>query len=516
MPSAAFLVYSGIMPLLKTFFTIIAGYAAAKMGMFPPAASRGTSHITMNMALPALIFANVVPAFTPSNISALGPLFLIAFTYQAIGFLSGLIIREVCYVPRNFWQGVIVMTGMSNWGNLPTAVVLSITQQAPFNPATDPALGVSYVSIFIVSYHLVFWMGGAAHSLSWDFRPGVPQGEAAEVRVSWKEKPIGSLITRYILRQEPPNSFAAAAIEADKTKDIEESFSEKEKNAGTDGAIPVSELRRSEGIDDTAESDPDVQLARRTSRISTASVPMPHRRPSLSAAAAPSAIPSAPPPSPAQSARDLETQSIAQRSETLHTPTLPQKIVRVFRPLGAIVTPVTCTLAVSLPIALVQPLKALFVDVSATGGPSFKGPDGRPPLAFMIDTANFMGGITVPLALVLLGASFARIKLPRPLSRLPIMAMFLSTFAKMIMLPVIGIFLVQAMTGAGLVQKDEKALRFVMMFLSGTPTAVNQLIVASLYAPDGNVDNLSACLLVQYIFMFIASSALTAVALLLL
>ena len=26
------------------------------------------------------------------------------------------------------------------------------------------------------------------------------------------------------------------------------------------------------------------------------------------------------------------------------------------------------------------------VDVSATGGPNFKGPDGRPPLSFMIDT----------------------------------------------------------------------------------------------------------------------------------
>ena len=52
------------------------------------------------------------------------------------------------------------------------------------------------------------------------------------------------------------------------------------------------------------------------------------------------------------------------------------------------------------------------------------------------------------------------------------MAMFLSTMAKMVMLPVIGVFLVQAMTKAGLVHKDEIALRFVMMFLSGTPTAV--------------------------------------------
>ena len=88
------------------------------MGLFPEAAVRGASQITMNMALPALLFANVVPAFTPSNISALGPLFLTAFTYQVVGFLAGYVIREVCYVPRNFWQSIVVLCGISSWGNL--------------------------------------------------------------------------------------------------------------------------------------------------------------------------------------------------------------------------------------------------------------------------------------------------------------------------------------------------------------------------------------------------------------
>ncbi|PIL31236.1 hypothetical protein GSI_05934 [Ganoderma sinense ZZ0214-1] len=489
MPSAAFLIYSGIMPLIKTFITIIAGYVLAKMGMFPPAASRGASQVSMNVALPALLFANVVPAFTPSNISALGPLFLIAFTYQGIGFLSGLLIREFCYVPRDFWQGIIVMTGMSNWGNLPNAVVLSVTQQAPFNPETDPALGVSYVSIFIVSYHIVFWMLGAAHSLSWDYRPGIPQGEAAEVRVTWKEKPLGSFVTRHVLHQPATNPFSA----------VEKRMSEKEKGLSAESAVQSDVVRLPELSEDVGRPnpDPDVQLARRTSRLSTTAAPVQQqRRPSVSASSAPDTVPPVPPPTPAHSIRNFDTQSIGQRSETLNFPSLPQKIVRVFRPLGALVTPVTCTLAVSLPIALIQPLKALFVDVSAT--------------------ASFMGGICVPLALVLLGASFARVKVPRPLSRLPVTAMFLTTMAKMVMLPIIGVLLVQAMTKAGFVHKDEKALRFVMMFLSGTPTAVNQLIVASLYSPDGNVDTLSAFLLVQYIFMFFSSSALTAVALLLL
>ena len=88
------------------------------MDMFPPAASRGASIVAMNIALPALIFANIVPAFNPSNISALGPMFLLAAVYQIVGFLMGIIIREVVYVPRNFWQGIVILTGMSNWGNL--------------------------------------------------------------------------------------------------------------------------------------------------------------------------------------------------------------------------------------------------------------------------------------------------------------------------------------------------------------------------------------------------------------
>jgi predicted permease len=90
----------------------------ARKDLFPQAASKGVSQVTMNIALPALIFSNIVPAFTPSNVSAIGPLALIAVVYVLLGFLFGYLIREVCYVPRNFWQGIIVATGLSNWGNL--------------------------------------------------------------------------------------------------------------------------------------------------------------------------------------------------------------------------------------------------------------------------------------------------------------------------------------------------------------------------------------------------------------
>ncbi|KAI0776750.1 auxin efflux carrier [Trametes elegans] len=549
--SAGLLIYSGVMPLIKTFAALICGYVLVRLDMFPPAASRGASIISMNVALPALIFANVVPSFTPANVSALGPVILIASIYMFSGFIMGIIIREICYVPRNFWQGIVIMTGMSNWGNLPNAIVLSVTQLPPFNPALDPALGVSYVSIFTVCYHMMFWVGGGAHSLSWDYLPGVPQGEEAERRVSWKEKPIGRLVARYILRI--PASPPALPAPLDYSKDEEAHYEKGVKVSIETFEDPVSAPHISKVVvADEPISESDIQLTRRTSRVSAVTA-FRSRRPSNAVPPSPLrinvpstplrvTIPSsvlrttapstplrgAPPPTPLRVTAvptpirmvpSVQTSSTAATKDndavTLPPSKLKHRLGVIFSPLKALLKPVTIAIAVSLPVALIKPLKALFVDISDQGGPSWHGPDGRPPLIFVMDTAQFIDTIAVPLALILLGASFARIRVPHPFSRLPIMAMLLVALAKMVVIPVMGVFIVQAMVRRGLIPPDAKAEKFVAMLLSGTPAAVNQMIVSSLHAPDGNVDTMSAFFLVQYVFMIIGSSALTAVSLLL-
>lgn len=88
--------------------------------MFPQAAAKGASSVTINLAIPALLFSSIVPAFTTANVSAIGPLVLLATVYILIGLLFGLVIREVFYVPRNFWQGVVVASGLSNWTSMRT------------------------------------------------------------------------------------------------------------------------------------------------------------------------------------------------------------------------------------------------------------------------------------------------------------------------------------------------------------------------------------------------------------
>jgi hypothetical protein len=93
---------------------------------------------------------------------------------------------------------------------------------------------------------------------------------------------------------------------------------------------------------------------------------------------------------------------------SIHKVPLSRRILGIARDF---VTPATCSVVVGIPMAVIQPLKALFTHTEGWSGTRMpNAPDGKAPLAFILDTTIFLGGMTVPAALVLLGASFARLK----------------------------------------------------------------------------------------------------------
>lgn len=243
-------------------------------------------------------------------------------------------------------------------------------------------MGVSFVSIFIVAYHLVFWVAGAAHSLSWDYLPGVPQGEEAERHVPWKEKPIGGWIHRRLGRK----ATLPSPDYVDSTEKNPDAFTEENEDKVDLPQIleppPVEPRMLEAGLHE--ELDPDIQLARRSSRVSTTTFRT--RQPSITPLSSPSSVK---PPTRLGVSSPLATEPpvpLPPPTGSLSHPSSFKRFLRVLRPLSVVVTPITVTIAISLPIALIQDLKALFVDVSADGGPDWHGPDGRPPLAFVIDT----------------------------------------------------------------------------------------------------------------------------------
>jgi predicted permease len=77
------------------------------------------------------------------------------------------------------------------------------------------------------------------------------------------------------------------------------------------------------------------------------------------------------------------------------------------------------------------------------------------------------------MTLFLLGVSFARmdVKLGQK-SGLPVPALLSVCAAKMILLPIVGVFVTRAMIASGLIDPESKVQIFVAIFVSGTPSAI--------------------------------------------
>lgn len=111
-------------------------------------------------------------------------------------------------------------------------------------------------------------------------------------------------------------------------------------------------------------------------------------------------------------------------------------------------------------ISVVQPLKGLFVLLPS----SPRAPDGQPPLAFIFDTATFLGGASVPLGLICLGSALARLDVPRnKWAKLPIGSIMCLALGRLVLQPVLGVLIVRGLIHAGVISPDDKVLQFVCM-----------------------------------------------------
>jgi predicted permease len=105
--------------------------------------------------------------------------------------------------------------------------------------------------------------------------------------------------------------------------------------------------------------------------------------------------------------------------------------------------------------ALVPPIRALFVTTS------LREP-GSAPLRFLLETIAFLGSFAVPLGLINLGSALGRIRID---NLLPLGYVFSIVFAKLVLIPALGVVICQLLTfRTSLISADDKLIRFVFMF----------------------------------------------------
>jgi len=159
-----------------------------------------------------------------------------------------------------------------------------------------------------------------------------------------------------------------------------------------------------------------------------------------------------------------EKEATSIKSEIAPVDSRRQMIRKAYRMIRSAMSPPSLTIIVSFVISVVPSLKALFV--SGVPGVKFSpAPDGRPPLAILMNTATFIGGASIPLGLICLGSALARLQLPNGSWRsLPIASISALAASRLIIMPVLGVIICQSLTQVGIIDSENNVLRFICMY----------------------------------------------------
>ncbi|GLB38694.1 putative auxin efflux carrier [Lyophyllum shimeji] len=551
MLSAGELIWASCRPLIRLVLCVASGFILTKTDNFPPVAARGAGQVMLNIALPCLMFSRIVPAFTSDNISALGPLVLVAVLYEALGILMAWITKQLFWVPHRFRYGILVAGGWGNVGDIPTSVIVSVTGAAPFNGTLDQNLSVAYISAFILVFMLTLFPCGGHHWISMDYIG--PDVEPEEVKDAVKRR-------RKAIIYALPNAISWITGKSPRVKGDEENYPKREwrmseEEKAVKGEADATGSARNQGAElrksAAAFTSPNagVAVAKHvsfnddvTTVVPTEGVRSPMCSPTPTEVGFdPSRISS---PAPTLAGCEVSKSfERAQNTNMLPTSTSPccvphatsssssvptqaspllsyvRPVIKIARSFASqLLSPASLGILTAFPIALIPPLKGLFVDLPHSSSTSNfanphipAAPDGHPPLAVILDTASFIGGASVPLGLICLGSALARLKIPRNQWRtLPTGAIGMLAIGKLVVAPVIGVGIVKGLVAGGVIGREDKVLQFVCIFFSCLPTATTQVFLTQVYSGTGSAEHLSAFLIPQYILMFISMTGLTA------
>ncbi|KAJ8072584.1 Protein M3 [Marasmius tenuissimus] len=445
------------------------------------------------------MFSKIVPAFTSENIRALGPLILIASIYEILGIVIAWIVKQFFWVPHRFRYGILVAGGWGNVGDLPTAVIMSITSTTPFNGTHDQTLAVAYISVFILVYMMSLFPLGGHTWVAKDFVG--PDVEADEIREAMRIK------RRKMFPRLPKHQSRKGKAKDPESQEPRPELEEEPKPVGREDtpsrSNQLSRPRHTKHVSfyEDAATTTAVPTERMSSPPLTEKVTSP--APTVTATTLESAVQDSTSPDPNEQSHSPSSSRhprLKQLSGTLKT----------F--IKAMLTPASLAILFAFPIALIKPLKGLFVLTPGAGIPN--APDNLPPLAFILDFTQFMGAASVPVGLIGLGSALARLHVPRDQwGTLPLGALFSLAIGKMLVSPVLGVLITQGLIRAGLINSDDKVLIFVCMFFSCLPTATTQVFLTQVYSGTGTAEHLSPFLIPQYALMLFSMTGLTAYAL---
>lgn len=122
-------------------------------------ALKDVSAIVMNVTLPCLLFANIVPAVSVAALARWWLLPAAALLNIGAGLLVGWLGTRLARTPAELARGAMAQVACGNGAYIPLAVIAVLLQTRPalFGDRNAAALGVTYASLYLVAYSPLQW-----------------------------------------------------------------------------------------------------------------------------------------------------------------------------------------------------------------------------------------------------------------------------------------------------------------------------------------------------------------------
>lgn len=439
-------IYIAIKPLFKIYLSAGTGFLLAKQKILTLDGSRVISQIVLTYLVPCLFFHNIVASLKDTDIKIMGVIILTGYIYYAAGALCGLILKMLNPVPKMWVGGLFMACIFNNSGDLPIAYVQTIGNGSMFS-STWANKGVAYCVIFNVVFISAMFNFGGQHLIFFDQK-------------------------RFLRDLNPEPAHDESSIDHEK---LEVSSLE-----GTPQPLNPDHVRFNAAGD-------AVSVTGYGRRFSKSSQFLPNLEADSERARQPTAR-----------FKNLKNGWKRFKSRNMTTRIIGEFIENMKRPQSM-------TLIVALAIAMIPWTRRLFVDdpdQHVSGIPN--APDGRPPLDFIMDFTGFFGNAQVPLGLMLLGGTIARLKvrgLPAKFWR-TIVGLVLF---KLVILPIIAIAFVEELRRVHWIDHDDPMAPIVLIASSSTPSATIQIYITALVFgadyEEGPLNCLAVVLIAQYTFL---------------
>ncbi|KAJ3128404.1 Protein M3 [Physocladia obscura] len=157
--------------------------------------------------------------------------------------------------------------------------------------------------------------------------------------------------------------------------------------------------------------------------------------------------------------------------------------------------PNTVATLLGLLITLIPVLRNLFYsDSTATETATSQ------PLAFIFKAIQLVGNAGVPLGLLNVGSALGQLQFKK---FAPIRVITGVAVCRLIIMPILGIVIVQVLVSHGIIDANDKMMQFVMMMEAAIPTASTAVYLTQFWHPRGEADAMASVVVVQYAIAFV-------------